>query len=103
MKRRITYKKRSQNRLAMILAVTVMLIILIAVGIRGISLRAQLSEYNERKAELQQQIADEEERTKEIEEYGKYTQTDAYVEEVAREKLGLVKENEIIFRNEDAN
>ena len=28
----------------------------------------------------------------------KYVGTDEYIEEVAREKLGLVKENEILFR-----
>ena len=36
-----------------------------------------------------------------IEEYRKYTQTQKYVEEVAKEKLGLVNENEIIFKSED--
>ena len=36
-----------------------------------------------------------------IEEYRKYTQTQKYVEEVAKEKLGLVNENEIIFKSEE--
>lgn len=102
MKRRITYKKKAQNRLALVLAGTVMLVIMTVVGVRGITLRAQLTAYNERKEELLQQIEDEEARTKEIEEYAKYVQTDAYVEEAAREKLGLVKEDEIVFWNEDA-
>ena len=29
-------------------------------------------------------------------------QTDQYVEDAAREKLGMAKSNEIIFKNEDA-
>ena len=41
------------------------------------------------------------ERAKEIEEYGKYVQTKKYAEEVAKEKLGLVYEDEIIFKAED--
>ena len=41
-----------------------------------------------------------EERKAELEEYEKYVQTKKYVEEVAREKLGLVYENEIIFKPE---
>ena len=45
-------------------------------------------------------IAEEEKRVEEIEEYRKYTQTQKYVEEVAKEKLGLVNENEIIFKSE---
>ena len=59
----------------------------------------ELSEMQERAAELEQQIAEEEQRTKDIEEYSKYTKTDEYVEEVARDKLGLVKQGEIIFKN----
>ena len=39
-------------------------------------------------------------RVEEIEEYRKYTQTQKYVEEVAKEKLGLVNENEIVFKSE---
>ncbi len=36
-------------------------------------------------------------RAKELEEYEEYVKTDEYVEEVAREKLGLVYKDEIIF------
>lgn len=101
MKRRRTYRNKSHTgQIVVFAAAAAMLVLLVTVGVRGISLRNQLAGYNERKAALEQQIADEEARTTEIEEYGKYTQTDAYVEEVAREKLGLVKENEIIFRND---
>ena len=50
---------------------------------------------------LQQQIDEEDNRTKEIAEYGKYTKTKKFVEEVAKEKLGLVNENEIIFKTEN--
>ena len=40
----------------------------------------------------------EKERSEEINKLKKYVGTDEYIEEVAREKLGLVKENEILFR-----
>ena len=40
-------------------------------------------------------------REEEIAEYEKYTQTKKYVEEVAKEKLGLVYEGEIIFKDEN--
>lgn len=98
-RRRVVYRKKTQNRLSMVLAIIVMLVILGAVSVRGFQLRTQLAGYNARKEELQQQIAAEEKRTGEIEEYSKYTKTDEYVEEVARDKLGLVKQGEIIFRN----
>ena len=50
---------------------------------------------------LQEQIDAENARTQEIEEYRKYTQTKKYVEEVAKDKLGLVKEGEIIYKPKD--
>ena len=48
---------------------------------------------------LMQEIAAEEARAEEIAEYEKYTQTKKYVEEIAKEKLGLVYEGEIIFKD----
>ena len=49
---------------------------------------------------LNQQIEEEKARTQEIEDLKDYMLTDEYVEQAAREKLGLVKENEIIFQEE---
>ena len=39
-------------------------------------------------------------KTEEIEEYKQYTKSREYIEEVAREKLGLVYEGEVIFKEE---
>ena len=44
------------------------------------------------------QIEEEEQRSKDIEELGKYVQTKKYVEEVAKERLGLVYPDEILFK-----
>ena len=52
----------------------------------------------EQEEELQTQIDAEKERSEEINKLKKYVGTDEYIEEVAREKLGLVKEIEILFR-----
>ena len=45
-------------------------------------------------------VEEEKARTQEIEDLKDYMLTDEYVEQAAREKLGLVKENEIIFQEE---
>lgn len=102
-RRRIVYGKRSQNKFSMILVGIVIAAILIVISVRGVYLQNRLEEYNEQKEELQAQIDAENERTQEIEEYAKYTQTDEFVEEVAREKLGLVRDGEIVFRNDIDN
>ena len=47
------------------------------------------------------QKQEEQERTQEIEELKKYVQTKKYVEEVAKERLGLVYEDEILFKAEE--
>jgi cell division protein DivIC len=98
-RRRITYRKRSQNGLGIFLAVFVMVIICVVVALRCVGLHSQLKSYEARSNDLQKEISAEKERSSEISDYAKYTQTDEYVEEIAREKLGLVKKGEIIFRN----
>ena len=53
------------------------------------------------KKNLQTQILDEEERRDSLNEEKAYRQTKQYVEEVAREKLGLVKPDDILLRDEE--
>ncbi len=98
MKRR---KRKYRNRAAIIGISSVALLLLGILFIQGIRLQARASRYAEREEELTQQIAEEEQRTEEIEELRKYMQTDRYVEEVARDKLGLVYPDEKIFKPEE--
>lgn len=53
------------------------------------------------KKNLQTQILEEEERRDSLNEEKAYRQTKQYVEEVAREKLGLVKPDDILLRDEE--
>ena len=74
---------------------------LVVVTIKSVELRGKKEAYEQKEIALQEEIDAEKLRTEEIEEYGKYTQTKKYVEEVAKDKLGLVYEGEIIFKEED--
>ena len=47
------------------------------------------------------QLEEEEARTKEIEDLQDYVKSDEYMEKVAKEKIGLLKPNEIIFKEEN--
>ncbi len=100
-RKKVAYRKRRQNRFSMFLVTVVVLMILVAVWVRSIELKRKLDTYADKEVQLQEQIADEEDRSQEIEEYRKYTQTKKYAEEVAKEKLGLVYEDEILFRQEE--
>ena len=100
-KRKVVFRKKRQNRLGMFLVTIVVLMLLVVVSINSVGLRQKKESYLEREQALQEQIDAEEERSEQIEEYRKYTQTTKYVEEVAKEKLGLVNEGEIIYKPEE--
>ena len=100
-RRRIAYRKRRQNRFSMFLVSVVVLLILVAVSVKSMELQDKLDTYSAKQEELQKQIDQEEKRSEEIEKYRKYTQTKKYAEEVAKDKLGLVYEDEILFKQED--
>lgn len=82
-----------------IVAITAVIILLCGmVIVHGMALKKSNDAYKVQEEELQTQIDAEKERSEEINKLKKYVGTDEYIEEVAREKLGLVKENEILFR-----
>ena len=99
-RRKIVIKKKKENRLSMLMVSVAVLMVLIVVAIRSVDLQAKQAGYDARIAQLNAQIAQEEQRTADIEEYAKYTKTKKFVEEVAKDKLGLVYEGEIIFMPE---
>lgn len=100
-KRRVVFRKKRQNRLGMFLVLMVVLMLLVVVSVKSVELRQKLEAYQAEEKALQEQIDAENARTQEIEEYRKYTQTKKYMEEVAKEKLGLVNEGEIIYKPEE--
>ena len=96
---RARYKRSvSQNRFGTILVVLVVLLMLAVVSVRSSGLQEKRDVYRSRIENLESQIAAEEARTQEIEEYDKYTQTRKYIEEIAKNRLGLVYPGEIIFK-----
>ncbi len=97
--RRPAYRKKRHNSLGMALVTICVLMMLVVVGISSLELKAKQKVYAEKEQLLQQQIDDEIARTEELKEYEKYTRTNAFIEEVAKDKLGLVYDGEIIFRS----
>lgn len=91
-------KRKSQNRIAMISITFVVGVLFVGMMGKSLGLEDQLSSYKSQIKDLDRQIEEEEGRTTEIDDLKEYMKTDEYVEETAREKLGLVKENEIVFK-----
>ena len=91
-------KTHEQNKLSVWIAAVVVGILIIVIMVACAGLVRRLHKNNERIKELEAEIAYEEQRAEDIEEYRQYTQTREYIEEVAREKLGLVYDGEVIFK-----
>ena len=100
-RKKVAYRKRNQNRLSMVLVALVVTLITVAVAMRSVEMTQRRDELTQREQELEQQKLAEMQRAQEIEEFRKYTQTKRYVEEVAKDKLGLMYEGEVLFKEED--
>ncbi|NLN42377.1 MAG: septum formation initiator family protein [Clostridiales bacterium] len=88
-------KKRYTLRLR-----TKIFLALLFLGYFGITMLKQEIKLNEQKAEIQhlkEQIAETEEVNAELERLIEYTESEEFIEKVARERLGWVKKGEIIF------
>ena len=88
-----------KNTMLMILLVVCILFAALFIG--GYRLNKKIDNALAIKSELEDQVKDEETRKQEIEELEEYMKTDEYIREVAREKLGLVDDGDIIFRRDD--
>ena len=105
-------KKRTKSRVARaqkhvlqhkISVVSISCVIALLTGVLfvgSISLREKNENYKVQEAELQSQLQQEEQRAEEIEALESYVGTDEYIEDVSKEKLGLINPNEILFKAE---
>lgn len=100
-RKKAAYRKKVQNRFSMFLVMLALLMILVAVYVSSNRLQGRLDDLQAQSAALQVQIDAEKERAKEIELLRKRSQTKEYFEEIAKEKLGLVNPDEIVFKAED--
>ena len=93
-------KTIGSNHLGMFGISLIVLILMLSLMVQSRELKESLAGYETRAEALNQQIEEEQARTQEIKELKEYMLTDEYAEQAAREKLGLVKENEIIVQEE---
>lgn len=87
---------RKNRRSVWMVSLVIMLLGMVVLGC-GVSLKEKNKVYQAKEEELRLLIEAEEERQAEIDELKEYVETDEYIEMVAKEKLGLAYENEILF------
>lgn len=63
----------------------------------GLDLESKNAQYLQREQELQKMLEEEQKRTAKIDAYEDYLNSDEFVEDIAREKLGMAYDDEIIF------
>ena len=93
-------RKKKKNRAGLYLVMLVAALFVGTLAVHGYTLRVncqRLAEEQNSLKEKKKNLKKEQEKIKEEKEYRK---TDQYVEDVAREKFGLVYDNEIIFKAE---
>lgn len=90
--------KQPENKTAMISVILVASVLSVSLIARSYALEEKIGEYKSQRKEVKAEISKEEQRTKEIEALKEYMQSDEYVKQAAREKLGLVEGDEIIFK-----
>ena len=95
-------QKPSKKSIVGISVVAIFFTVLVAVFFRVQTqkIEAQNAEDERRIAELNEELESEQARSDEIDEYGKYVNTKQFIEDMARERLGLVYPDEIIFKTE---
>ena len=87
--------RRRANRKWIALALVTVVLLSVMTWIGGNSLAEQNAQNL-----VEEKIAEEEARSKELDEYSEYMKTDEFAEWYAKEKLGLIHKNEIIFKGE---
>jgi len=103
----MTKRKHSRRRAARRQNISVRIItcvvavLLVIVSVRSYSLYQKKLAYNKQEAAVTKEIASEEARSKEIDAYEAYVGTNEFVEQIARDRLGLAYPNEILFRPEE--
>lgn len=88
--------KLKKNKKMVIPTVAVSLVTVFFLA-KGVMQQPKITQNKEKIEKLNVQITQQQDKLNELDELSTKVDTDEYIEKVAREKLGLVKENEIIF------
>ena len=98
MSKSYTRKSNKRSTLSMGLMLLLTLAIIIGCGIRVATLHQRSKELSITQAQLEERLEEVKNECKELEERGKYMKTKKYIEDEAKNKLGLVNKDEILIK-----
>lgn len=94
-------RKKNNNRAGKICISMILVAFVAVMSVQIVKVYEKDQEYARRQAELEIQLEEETARAAELEEYEAYTKSQQYVEDIAKSKLGLAYDNDIIFKEGD--
>ena len=92
---------KRRRRTGLYLVIVLVLIFVVTMGVQGMALSSDCAKLSAEQEELEARKKELQEEREEIENQAEYMKTDAYIEDVAREKFGLAYDDEIIFKAAD--
>lgn len=93
-------RHNKQNKTGMVCITMIVLCLLVGISAQIFRLYGKNEAYKVKEKQLTNQLERELERQEEISAYEEYVTTPEYLKELAKTKLGLVNDNEIIFKEE---
>ena len=96
-------KSNRNNRAGKICISMILVVFAAAMSVQIVKAYQKDQEYARKQEQLEVQLQDETARQEELQNYQSYTQSQEYVEDIAKSKLGLAYDNEIIFKEEHKN
>lgn len=92
--------QRPSNKIVGLAVVIIVIALVFIINSMGKEVENRNNQDNAKIEQLQNEIEQEKERSKQLEAYEKYVNTKQFVEEIARDKLGLIYPDEKIFKEE---
>jgi len=93
--------KKSNNRIGKICISAIVCMFLVVMSVQIFRLYQDDQVYIQKEKTLSAQLEQATEQQKKLSNYEQYTQKKEYIEDIAKSKLGLVYNNEIVFKEKD--
>ena len=98
MERRVRIKSNRQSSLTMVIVIAAVAVAMVSACVRSVDLHHKSKELAVTQAQLESTLEAEQIKAEELVEREKYMKTKKYIEDEAKNKLGLVNEDVIVIK-----
>ncbi len=90
-------EKKGTKKRKIKITTTIIVAVVLFLLIKGVMLQPQITDNYDKITELESQIEYEQKRAEEVDALKENVDSDEYIEKIAREKLGMIRKDEIVF------